>query len=61
VYGEKVIGLAKDAVGPRGSRRRRWALALSPMIALVLSVAIVLAVYDAGVFELEGNAEQHSI
>lgn len=52
----KVLGMARNAVGPRGSRRRRWAIVMSPVIALILSVAVVLAVHDAGVFELEGDA-----
>ena len=53
----KVIGLARNAVGQRGSTRRRWSLLLSLVTAVSAAMFVkqtVLAVHDLG-FELDGD------
>ena len=59
--GKKVIGIARDVVGPTGSRRRRWAVAVVPRHHCRPRVCFscgpwYLAVHDTGAFELDGNA-----
>jgi hypothetical protein len=59
--GKKVIGIARDVVGPTGSWQRRWAVLLSLVIIVgagLVFVRTVLAVHDTGAFELDGNATQ---
>lgn len=56
----KVIGIARDAVGPRGSRRRRWAILLSLVVVMgagLVFMQTVLAVKDAGLLQLDGDAQ----
>src|SRR6476646_9819516 len=57
--GRKVIGMARNAVGPTGSWIRHWGglLTLAIIVAAGLFfVRTVLAVHDTGAFELDGNA-----
>ena len=51
--------MTQRALGPRGSRRRRWWLLSCLVVAIGLAAVYIpgaLAVHDAGVFELDGNA-----
>jgi hypothetical protein len=55
----KVIGMARNVVGPTGGWRRRWGGLLALVIAVgagVVFMRTVLAVHDTGAFELDGNA-----
>jgi hypothetical protein len=56
---KKVIGLARNVVGKRGSKRRRWAALLSLGLAVSVSFVVmrtVFAVHDLGLFELDRDA-----
>ena len=53
----KVIGMARNVAGPRGSRRRRWTVLFTLVLAVsggLFLMQTVLAVHDLE-FELDGN------
>ena len=57
----KVIGMARQAAGPPGSRRRHWAMLLSFAVIVgagLVFVQTVLAVKDSSTIQLDGDAKQ---
>ena len=61
--GKKIIGAAGRVVGPKGSWQRRWAMLLSLLIALGLTVVLkqtVFAVHGTGAFQLDGDASRET-